>query len=739
MNLIYLAYLSILFTLLTGPMLQAQLIEVPLAQDNRAIILGDQTEAAVTNPPLGPPSSTPEAQWDIEFNFSVGDSAQADSMAGVFFYENEFWISNFAAPTLYRFDRNGSFIEQFTIQDTSSGNPISGIRSFTRDDTSVFVTNNTRTLFEIDPDSEIVIKTITSSAPVDIRFASYDSTADGGNGGFWVGNFNTDIYLISRAGAVLSSMPFFIHGLEGMYGVAVDQSSIGGPYLWVFHQTNQIINTAGTITQLNLPVGTRTFASRDVSSEISGNPNDVAGGLYISDEIVPGRRTILGLLQGSPDRIFGYDLDFAPIQFNVALLSGALTNRLGRVPAKFISPQMIEGQLQNQGALTLDSILVDINVAQGGVSTFAEELVFRNVFSNQGVDYMSDPFLTLDLGEYDISIRSSPGRNNVDEVPENDLINLGLTVTDSIISRDFGAVQSGVGVDSLGGIAAIYSFPIASYVQGIEVVLTNAPAGDSIFPLIIDDEGGAPIARGPARVLDGTDSLVYLPLDAPIRIPAGENFGFGIFESGDVTLATTRANYEEDELVFTEASTLDVWLIAATPRVNVFMRPVLASCSRFGLDLTILPDSGSGNGAILATPINNLGAVQYIWDNGATVPAITELSAGDSTCVTVIDDNNCQIRSCARIGLVSNDLDVSQPLLVQPNPANDWVLINLPADRSIQHIVLRDLNGRDVSPVHAIGQGQQVLQVNTQDLIPGVYLIAAYTEDTVVYQRLIIQ
>ncbi|MCB0313018.1 MAG: hypothetical protein KDH84_07120, partial [Calditrichaeota bacterium] len=56
------------------------------------------------------------------------------------------------------------------------------------------------------------------------------------NDAFWVGNWDTDVALVSRSGATLSTISAAAHGLGGMYGSAYDKYSTGGPYLWLFDQ-----------------------------------------------------------------------------------------------------------------------------------------------------------------------------------------------------------------------------------------------------------------------------------------------------------------------------------------------------------------------------------------------------------------------------------------------------------------------------------------------------------------------
>ena len=119
-------------------------------------------------------------------------------------------------------------------------------------------------------------------------------------------------------GNTLSTIANITHGLSGMYGAAIDNSSIGGPYLWVHWQDGA--SSESEIAQLSLPGGTQTGISFDVTS-VAGPANGLGGGLFITDQAVSGEYTIGGLVQRTSNTIFGLELDFAPITFDVSVLN----------------------------------------------------------------------------------------------------------------------------------------------------------------------------------------------------------------------------------------------------------------------------------------------------------------------------------------------------------------------------------------------------------------------------------
>lgn len=245
-------------------------------------------------------NSNNKALWDVQLSFNATSAAAGDvGMAAIAFFNNEFWVSRWVSDTVYRFSSTGVLISEFTI----SG--LSGTRSFTTDGTYLYAGTASTTIYRIDPSlQQLAPPHITSSSSVTARFCTYDPTLNSGNGGFWIGNFSTDIVAISMSGAVLSTIPAATHGFSGMYGAAIDNETVGGPYLWVFDQggSNDV-----QLTALNLPAGTPSSTyNHDVFPDVSTThslTSAIAGGAFFTKNFVSGKSSIMCLLQGTPNNV----------------------------------------------------------------------------------------------------------------------------------------------------------------------------------------------------------------------------------------------------------------------------------------------------------------------------------------------------------------------------------------------------------------------------------------------------
>ncbi len=241
-----------------------------------------------------------KALWDIQFSFNTTSAAVGDvGMAAIAYFNNEFWVSRWASDTLYRFSSTGVLLSEFTI----SG--LSGTRSLTTDGTYLYAGTASSTIYRIDPSlQQLAPPHIASSSSVTARFCTYDPTLDSGNGGFWIGNFSTDIVAISMAGTVLSTIPAATHGLTGMYGAAIDNNTPGGPYLWIFNQGG---TNSSQLVALELPSGTpSTTYDHDVFPDVSTThslSSALAGGAFFTSNFVSGKNSVICLLQGTPNNV----------------------------------------------------------------------------------------------------------------------------------------------------------------------------------------------------------------------------------------------------------------------------------------------------------------------------------------------------------------------------------------------------------------------------------------------------
>ncbi len=259
---------------------------------------------SLTAAPVNPNAT--EAIWDVLFNHNLQTLSNGSlGKAGVCFIPtvNQIWVSywNTAVSNyILSFTPAGTLIDSFLV----SG--VVGIRAFTFDGQFVYAGLNTTTIQKINPVTRAAVGTIT--APQTVRYLTYDPTANSGAGGLWLGNFTTNLQLISMTGTVLQTWPYAQLGNTSIYGAAFDNVSIGGPFLWLWGQ-GAGTGTPQMISQLNPATGLPTGVQHDALLDVGlGNSGAIAGGLFLSKDIISGKIALMGVLQGVPDRLFAYEI-----------------------------------------------------------------------------------------------------------------------------------------------------------------------------------------------------------------------------------------------------------------------------------------------------------------------------------------------------------------------------------------------------------------------------------------------
>lgn len=310
---------------------------------NQTIITknGGEMSSVVDNTPI--PSN--KAMWDVQFSTDVTSAAGSSGQAAVAFVNNEFWTSRWANDTLYRFSNTGALLETFTIAG------LTGTRSITTDGTHLYMGCATMNIYKVDPVTKSLVSTIPSSAGVESRFLAYDATLDGGAGGFWTGNFGTDIVAVSMTGSMLSSIAAATHTLTGMYGATVDPSGPLGKVLWVFHQGGA---NNSQMTAIDLNTGLNSGVTRDVFTDIATThslTSGLAGGAFFTTAY-NGGKSLVALVQGTPSNVIVvYDAD--------------LTNSLGENQSNQLSvypvPATDKITVSMEEAATGIAQLVDLN------------------------------------------------------------------------------------------------------------------------------------------------------------------------------------------------------------------------------------------------------------------------------------------------------------------------------------------------------------------------------------------
>lgn len=494
------------------------------------------------------------ALWDIQFDTNATAAASGTvSQAAALYFNGEYWASQWNSDTLLRYNANGTLISKFQI----SG--LTGTRSLTTDGTNLFAGTAGNTIYQINPGTQALTGTIASQAAVTARFVTYDPTLDGGNGGFWIGNFNTDIVSISMTGTVLSTIPIATHTLSGMYGAAYDGFSSGGPYLWVFNQGGP---NSSSIDQLQLPAGTPTGVTRDVFLDFNTTyslQTGLAGGLFVAQGIVSGQNSIGGMLQGNPSNVlFAYELsDPTPAGPDAGISNvgaGPLATSGGytEIPEDQAPNLYFGATVTNvsQGAVTLGTVNVDFTVRDGSNAVvFTDQQSVSNLAPLASADVTTAAYAGPAIDNYTVEALVSLGGAQTDTFPSNDSANAAVSVTDTTYARDNGTITGSslsIGAGSAGFIGQEFDVVANDTISSAIFWLESPEMGDSIKAVVIPmgatTPSGAPIGTSETLFITDTTAQLYeLSFPGGVAVTAGTSYFLGLEESvdGRLTIGTT--------------------------------------------------------------------------------------------------------------------------------------------------------------------------------------------------------
>ena len=234
-----------------------------------------------------------DAPWDLLFSFDLEVASGALGNAGSEMDDDgNFYSTRWAANLIHQYDTSGTMTKEFSIAGAS------GLRDLAYDGTNFYGGAAAGTIWEMDFDSETLVSTITGS--FQSRAIAYNDDSDT----LFCSNWADPVWEIDMTGAIVNTIN--LGTTTSTYGFAYENVGTD-PYLWVFDQT---VGATGTIYQWDLNAGAYTGFTYNVGNDFPTTAG-IAGGLFFTNAYDPSLWTIGGLLQGTPDMMFVYELGFS--------------------------------------------------------------------------------------------------------------------------------------------------------------------------------------------------------------------------------------------------------------------------------------------------------------------------------------------------------------------------------------------------------------------------------------------
>jgi len=266
-----------------------------IATSEEKTILNDETAIInpIKNPSLGP--------GDILFEYDVQTPTGDTGCLGVEFDGQNFWVTGRDSGSgeihkLHKFDADGNHIISYEQGTTSDW----GWRDLAWDGTYLYASDENE-LAKIDPATGGVVEMLTKPPgfeTVPCRGLAYDPATDH----FYCANWASDIVEFDRDGNMINSYPNEL----SIYGLAWDDVTDGGPWLWAYSQDEFTDDILVMVSQVDpttgIPTGVQFLGWHDPGAE----RNLAGGACFIEDW--RGDPIFVGLSQSTPDTVFGMDI-----------------------------------------------------------------------------------------------------------------------------------------------------------------------------------------------------------------------------------------------------------------------------------------------------------------------------------------------------------------------------------------------------------------------------------------------
>jgi len=329
-----------------------------------------------------------------------------------------FYLGRFIGPGITRFDLEGNQINHLVI----SGIPY--CTSLVYDGRYFWGALMSNTIHKIDMQANPPVSVGTIHAPFEVIHCTFDPSADEGNGGLWIGGWDTDLILVNLDGGELRRISANTHGLSTTIATALDNVNPGGPYLWTISSSE---NTPPMMIQLNYETGEQTGEIFNLFTEGFTNPTDNGGGMFVISDIVAGTTSLVVLIQNS--KVLGFDLGVIqgkPLDIGVYSLD--IQGYMPNIPDFSVS-----GKIKNFGNETITSFNISYQIDDDEVQTY--EVTGVNLTAGNIYQFTHPTTVEQVVGNHKISVWTSLPNGEDDMYPANDKFEFSYIVYDEIIAR----------------------------------------------------------------------------------------------------------------------------------------------------------------------------------------------------------------------------------------------------------------------------------------------------------------
>lgn len=266
----------------------------PGSQDYNILTICNQSDIA-TNFNLefiseDPPSFKPKYYCREQFQYDINNNLEYGIET-----DGEFIYTSQSNNTIFKYNLSGVLLDTIIIESAGT------IWDLAWDGDYFYGGSGQNFIYEMDFENEELISIINTSVP--FKSLAYNESLD-----VFYGAVGSTITCFDRDGVTLNEIPVDIDGLTDIMGLAFDDYSHGGPFIWVY---GLHLNSMNLLVRLTLS-GASTNLMCDVA-KIIPSTNGIAGGICIDSQLQNGYWTIGGVMTN--EFLFGLELTKDPNWF----------------------------------------------------------------------------------------------------------------------------------------------------------------------------------------------------------------------------------------------------------------------------------------------------------------------------------------------------------------------------------------------------------------------------------------
>ena len=250
-----------------------------------------------------------DAIYDLLRYHNVDSLITSAASYGVVWTGNYYIVSIFNLNALYKVSANWSLISG---PITIAGSTLPASQGFRDMEFAkgylwgVAAATTSNRIYKVDTATFTQVGVINLPSGISPRDLAWDPVRNG----FWTstssfaGNLQCyDTNGVAIAGAVIPTVT------GGFYGIAYDGSTAGGPYLWLAKDPVPAGPSITGLVRFNISGAPVRLDSAVITIPGTvGAPNLASGGLDFRTNLIPGKTTLIGLVQGTPDKVVVYEV-----------------------------------------------------------------------------------------------------------------------------------------------------------------------------------------------------------------------------------------------------------------------------------------------------------------------------------------------------------------------------------------------------------------------------------------------